>query len=80
MRIEPDQRGDYVLDATALAEKLSIPSRDLRCRLRVAAWRQGRGMIRACVGSRCAVARRFGARSLMLIAGSSKRSGVESPA
>ena len=30
MRIERDQRGDYVLDAPALAEKLSIPPEDLR--------------------------------------------------
>src|SRR5215211_3278428 len=30
MRIERDERGDYVLDATALAEKLSIPTKDLR--------------------------------------------------
>ena len=30
MRIERDQRGDYVLDASALAEKLSIPPEDLR--------------------------------------------------
>ena len=35
MRIERDQRGDYVLDAAALAEKLSIPSEDLRCRMRL---------------------------------------------
>ena len=27
MRIERDPRGDYVLDATGLAEKLSIPLR-----------------------------------------------------
>jgi len=30
MRIERDHRGDYVLDAAALAEKLSIPPEDLR--------------------------------------------------
>ena len=35
MRIEPDGRGDYVLDATALAEKLSIPLEDLRRRMRL---------------------------------------------
>src|SRR5215210_8002638 len=35
MRIERDQRGDYVLDATALAKKLSIPSEDLRRRMRL---------------------------------------------
>ena len=36
MRIERDQRGDYVLDASALAEKLSIPPEDLR-----SCWRLG---------------------------------------
>ena len=30
MRIERDERGDDVLDAAALAEKLSIPPEDLR--------------------------------------------------
>ena len=35
MRIERDQRGDYVLDASALAEKLSIPPEDLRRRMRL---------------------------------------------
>src|SRR5215207_6990372 len=35
MRIERDQRGDYVLDATALAEKVSIPTQDLRRRMRL---------------------------------------------
>ena len=35
MRIERDQRGDYVLDAAALAEKLSIPPEDLRRRMRL---------------------------------------------
>ena len=30
MRVERDQRGDYVLDASALAEKLSIPPEELR--------------------------------------------------
>jgi hypothetical protein len=35
MRIERDGRGDYVLDATALAEKLSIPPEDLRRRMRL---------------------------------------------
>jgi hypothetical protein len=35
MRIERDQRGDYVLDASSLAEKLSIPPDDLRRHLRV---------------------------------------------
>ena len=35
MRIERDQRGDYVLEPTALAEKLSIPPEDLRRRMRL---------------------------------------------
>src|SRR5215210_7203355 len=35
MRIERDQRGNYLLDAVALAEKLSIPSEDLRRRMRL---------------------------------------------
>ena len=35
MCIEQDQRGDYVLDATALAEKLSIPPEYLRCQMRL---------------------------------------------
>ncbi len=35
MRIERDQRGDYVLDASVLAEKLSIPPEDLRRRMRL---------------------------------------------
>jgi hypothetical protein len=35
MRIERDQRGDYLLDATALTEELSIPPDDLRRRLRL---------------------------------------------
>ena len=35
MCIEQDQRSDYVLDATALAEKLSIPPEDLRRRMRL---------------------------------------------
>jgi hypothetical protein len=35
MRIELDQRGDDVLDASALAEKLSIPPEDLRRRMRL---------------------------------------------
>src|SRR3954467_10248244 len=35
MRTERDQRGDFVLDATALAETLSIPPEDLRRRMRM---------------------------------------------
>jgi Family of unknown function (DUF6522) len=35
MRIERDQRGDYVLDASALAEMLSIPPEELRRRMRL---------------------------------------------
>ena len=35
MPIERDGRGDYVLDATALAEALSIPPEDLRRRMRL---------------------------------------------
>jgi len=35
MRIERDERGDDVLDATALAETLSIPPEDLRRRMRL---------------------------------------------
>ena len=35
MRIERDQRGDYVVEPTALAEKLSIPPEDLRRRMRL---------------------------------------------
>src|SRR4051812_48420748 len=35
MRIERDQRGDYVLEPTALAEKLSIPPEDLRRRMKL---------------------------------------------
>ena len=35
MRIERDQGGDYVLEPTALAEKLSIPPEDLRRRMRL---------------------------------------------
>ena len=35
MRIERDQRGDYVLEPIALAEKLSIPPEDLRRCLRL---------------------------------------------
>ena len=35
MCIEQDQRGDYVLDASALAEKLSIPPEYLRRRMRL---------------------------------------------
>ena len=35
MRIERDQRGDYVLESAALAEKLSIPPEDLRRRMRL---------------------------------------------
>ena len=35
MRIVRDGRGDYVLDATALAETLSIPPEDLRRRMRL---------------------------------------------
>jgi hypothetical protein len=35
MRIEQDQRGDDVLDATALAEKLSIPPEYLPCQMRL---------------------------------------------
>ena len=35
MRIERDQRGDDVLDASALAEKLSIQPEDLRRRMRL---------------------------------------------
>jgi len=34
MRIEQDQCGDDVLDATALAEKLSIPPEYLRRQMR----------------------------------------------
>jgi len=30
MRIERDERGDYVLDATILGQKFSIPAHDLR--------------------------------------------------
>ena len=33
MRIERDQHGDFVLEAAALAEKLSIPPDDLRRRM-----------------------------------------------
>src|SRR3954452_22933755 len=33
MRIEQDQLGDFVLEPTALAEKLSIPPEDLRRRM-----------------------------------------------
>jgi hypothetical protein len=35
MRIERDQRGNYLLDGAAIAEKLSIPSEDLRRRMRL---------------------------------------------
>ena len=35
MCIEQDQRGDSVLDTTALAEKLSIPPEYLRRRMRL---------------------------------------------
>ena len=35
MRIERDQRGDYVLEPTALAEKLSISPEDLRRRMKL---------------------------------------------
>ena len=35
MRLEQDPRGDYVLDATALAERLSISLEDLRRRMRL---------------------------------------------
>ena len=35
MRIERDQHGDYVLDAAAVAKKLSIPFDDLRRRMRL---------------------------------------------
>src|SRR4051812_50018513 len=35
MRIERDHRGDYVLDPTVLAEKLSIPPQDLRRNMRL---------------------------------------------
>jgi len=35
MRIERDHRGDYVLDATVLAEKLSIPPQDLHRHMRL---------------------------------------------
>jgi hypothetical protein len=35
MRIERDQRGDYVLDASALAEKFSISLEHLRRRMRL---------------------------------------------
>jgi len=35
MRIERDGRGDYVLDAFVLAEKLSIPPQDLRRHMRL---------------------------------------------
>ena len=35
MRIERDQRGDYVLEPAALAEKLSIPPEDFRRRMRL---------------------------------------------
>ena len=35
MRIEQDQHGDFVLEPTALAEKLSIPPEDLRRRMRL---------------------------------------------
>ena len=35
MCIEQDQRGDYVLDTSALAEKLSIPPEYLRCQMRL---------------------------------------------
>ena len=35
MCIEQGQRGDYVLDATALAEKLSIPPEYLPCQMRL---------------------------------------------
>ena len=35
MRIERDQRGDYVLEPIALAEKLSIPPEELRRCLRL---------------------------------------------
>lgn len=35
MCIEQDQRGDDVLDTSALAEKLSIPPEYLRCQMRL---------------------------------------------
>ena len=35
MRIEQDQRGDFVLELSALAEKLSISPEDLRRRMRL---------------------------------------------
>ena len=35
MRIERDQRGDYVLDAPALAKRLSILPEELRRRMRL---------------------------------------------
>jgi hypothetical protein len=35
MRIERDQRGDYMLDAPALAKRLSIPPEELRRRMRL---------------------------------------------
>ena len=35
MRIERDQCGDFVLEPTALAEKLSLPPEDLRRRMRL---------------------------------------------
>jgi len=35
MRIERDERGDYGLDATALAERLSLLPEDLRRRMRL---------------------------------------------
>ena len=35
MRIERDHRGDYVLDPTVLAEKLSIPPQDLHRHMRL---------------------------------------------
>ena len=53
MRIERDGRGDYVLDATALAEKLSIPPEDLRRLMRLglvaSLVEAGKGRTRACV-------------------------------
>ena len=35
MRIERDQGGDFLLEPTALAEKLSLPPEDLRRRMRL---------------------------------------------
>jgi len=57
MRIERRERGADVLDAAALAEKLSIPPEDLRRRMRLGfvtgfVEAGGRGRMRACVVGR----------------------------